>query len=580
MHDVVIKGGTVVDGTGAPRRQADVAIDGSVIVAVGAHVGRARRTIDAQGRTVTPGWVDIHTHYDGQITWDPVLAPSSTNGVTSIVVGNCGVGFAPAHADRHDWLISLLEGVEDIPGTALSEGINWEWTSFPEFLDALDTRRWTVDVGTQVPHAALRAFVMGERGAEHTIRASEDDIAEMADLCEAGIRAGALGFTTSRTTAHKTSLGQQIGTLTAAANEVLGIASALRRAGTGVVQLISDAYLSTDLDLVASESALLGRIATELGRPLSFTVQQVDEAPRRYRELLDSIEQWNLQGAHARAQVAVRPIGVLIGMTASANPLNFCQSFRPLRNRPLAEKVAFVRNPENRARLLEEHAGQQRSGFLKIVHGDYSRMYPLTDPPNYEPTPEDSVAGLSAAAGRDPREMLFDLLLDDDGRRLFYIPLMNYAAGNLDDVRDMLTSPNAILGLSDAGAHCNSISDGSFPTTAITHWTRDRTRGERLPLEMMVHHQTQRTATHVGWLDRGVIAPGYLADLNVIDMDRLALRPPHIAADLPAGGTRLLQHAVGYVATIKRGVVTVAEGIPTDARPGRLVRGATGLGAR
>ncbi len=581
MHDLVIKGGTVVDGTGAARRQADVAIDGSVIVAVGGDVGRGHRTIDATGLTVTPGWVDIHTHYDGQITWDPVLAPSSTNGVTSIVVGNCGVGFAPAHPDRHDWLISLLEGVEDIPGTALSEGINWEWTSFPEFLDALDTRRWTLDVGTQVPHAALRAFVMGDRGADHTTRASEDEIAEMADLCEAGIRAGALGFTTSRTTAHKTSLGQQIGTLTAATNEVLGIAGALRRAGAGVVQLISDAYLSTDLDLVASETALLGRIATELGRPLSFTVQQVDEAPGRYRDLLASIEQWNLQGAHARAQVAVRPIGVLIGMTASANPLNFCRSFRPLRNRPLAEKVAFVRNAENRARLLEEHAGQQRSGFLKIVHGDYSRMYPLTDPPNYEPTPEDSVAGLAAAAGRDPREMLFDLLLDDDGRRLFYIPLMNYAAGNLDDVRDMLTSPNAILGLSDAGAHCNSISDGSFPTTAITHWTRDRTRGEKLPLEMMVHHQTQRTATHVGWLDRGVIAPGYLADLNVIDMDRLALRPPHIAADLPAGGTRLLQHAVGYVATIKRGVITVAEGIPTDARPGRLIRGSTRVsGAR
>jgi N-acyl-D-aspartate/D-glutamate deacylase len=342
-----------------------------------------------------------------------------------------------------------------------------------------------------------------------------------------------------------------------------------------VVQLISDAYQSTDLDLVASESALLGRIATELGRPLSFTVQQVDEAPNRYRDLLDAIEQWNFQGAHARAQVAVRPIGVLIGMTASANPLNFCRSFRPLRNRPLAEKVAFVRNPENRARLIEEHASQERTGFHKIVHGGYSRMYPLTDPPNYEPTPRDSVAGLAAAAGRDPRELLFDLLIEDEGRRLFYIPLMNYAAGNLDAVRDMLVSPNAILGLSDAGAHCNSISDGTFPTTALTHWTRDRTRGETLPLEMMVHHQTQRTAAHVGWLDRGVIAPGYLADLNVIDMNRLALRPPHIAADLPAGGTRLLQHAVGYVATIKRGEVTVTEGSPTDERPGRLIRGTT-----
>jgi N-acyl-D-amino-acid deacylase len=575
MHDLVITGGTVVDGTGAAMRQADVAISGSVIVAVGNDVGPGRRTIDAEGLTVTPGWVDIHTHYDGQITWDSVLAPSSTNGVTSLVVGNCGVGFAPAHSDRHDWLIGLLEGVEDIPGTALAEGISWGWTSFPEFLDVLDSRRWTVDVGTQVPHAALRTFVMGERGANHAIRASADEIAEMADLCEEGIRAGALGFTTSRTTAHRTSIGEQICTLTAGADEVLGIAGALRRAGTGVVQLISDAYLSADPELVANESALLGRIANELGRPLSFTVQQVDETPLRYRALLDLIGQWNAQGAHARAQVAVRPIGVLTGMTASANPLNFCTSFRPLRNRPLAEKLAFVRNPENRARLLAEHASMNPTGFHALAHGGYSRMYPLTNPVNYEPTPEHSVAGLAAAGGRDPREMLFDLLLEDDGKRLLYIPLMNYAAGNLDAVREMLTSPNAILGLSDAGAHCNSISDGSFPTTAITHWTRDRTRGETLPLEMMVHHQTQRTATHVGWLDRGVIAPGYLADLNVIDMNRLALRPPHIVDDLPAGGTRLLQEALGYVATIKRGTVTVAEGVPTDARPGRLVRGST-----
>lgn len=577
MHDLVIRGGTIVDGTGSPERRADIAVNGDTIVAVGNDLGRARRVIDAAGLTVTPGWVDIHTHYDGQVTWDSVLAPSSTNGVTSIVVGNCGVGFAPARPDRHEWLIQLLEGVEDIPGTALTEGMTWGWTSFPEFLNVLDTHRWTLDVGTQVPHAALRTFVMGERGADHTSRASADDIAEMADLCEAGIRAGALGFTTSRTTAHRTSLGAQIGTLTAAAEEVLGIASALRRAGTGVVQLISDAYQSADTDLVASETDLLGRIARELGRPLSFTVQQNDDTPDRYRSLIASIGQWNEQGAHARAQVAVRPIGVLIGLTASANPLYFCPSFRALRTRPLAEKVAFLRSTENRAMLLAEHRRATPDGFLKLIHAGFDRMYPLTDPPNYEPTPQDSVAGLAAAAGRDPRDMLFDLLVADDGRRLLYIPLLNYAGGNLDAVREMLLSPHAILGLSDAGAHCNAISDGSFPTSAITLWTRDRTRGERLPLEMMVHHQTQRTAQHVGWFDRGVIAPGYLADLNVIDMARLALRPPHVTADLPAGGTRLLQEAVGYVATVKRGRVTVTEGTPTDERPGRLMRGTTSV---
>ena len=575
MHDLVIQGGTVVDGTGAARTRADVAASDGVITAVGHRLGAARRTIDADGKLVTPGWVDIHTHYDGQATWDPVLAPSSINGVTSIVMGNCGVGFAPARPDRHSWLIALLEGVEDIPGTALAEGMTWGWESFPEYLDVLASRSWTMDVGTQIPHAALRTYVMGERGADHTARADGDEIAEMADLCEAAVRAGALGFTTSRTWVHRTSLGETIGTLTASTDEVLGIASALRKAGTGVIQLISDAYQTTDLDLVASETSLLTRIALEVGRPLSFTVQQNDDAPDRFRDLLANIAGWNAAGAHARAQVAVRPIGVLAGLTATANPLIFCPSYQPISRRPLAERVAALHDPAFRERLLTEHAEVKVQGFLSLIHAGFDRMYPLTDPPNYEPTPGDSVAGLAAAAGRDPREMLFDLLLSENGQRLLYIPLMNYAHGSLDDVREMLTSPNAILGLSDAGAHCNAISDGSFPTTALTHWTRDRTRGELLPLEMMVHHQTQRTASHVGWLDRGVLAPGYLADINVIDYDALALKPPRLVADLPAGGTRLMQEATGYIATIKRGCATVDNGQITDARPGRLVRGTT-----
>lgn len=575
MHDLVIRGGTVVDGTGASRVRADVAIDDGSITAVGTDVGSGHRTIDAEGKLVTPGWVDIHTHYDGQITWDDELAPSSINGVTSIVVGNCGVGFAPARPDRHDWLISLLEGVEDIPGTALAEGMTWGWESFPQYLDVLASRQWTIDVGTQVPHAALRTYVMGERGADHTTRATPDEIAEMAAHCEASVRAGALGFTTSRTWVHRTSIGETIGTLTASTDEVLGIASALRKAGTGVIQLISDAYQSTDLDLVASETTLLSRIALEVGRPLSFTVQQNDDAPDRFRDLLANIATWNAAGAHSRAQVAVRPIGVLAGLTATANPLIFCPSYQSISRRPLAERVTALHDPTFRERLLIEHAEVKVEGFLGLIHAGFDRMYPLTDPPNYEPTPEHSVAGIAAAAGRDPREMLFDLLLTDDGARLLYIPLMNYAHGSLDDVREMLTSPNAIVGLSDAGAHCNAISDGSFPTTALTHWTRDRTRGERLPLEMMVHHQTQRTASHVGWLDRGVLAPGYLADINVIDYNNLSLRPPRIVADLPAGGTRLMQEATGYINTIKRGHVTVDNGTITNARPGRLIRGTT-----
>jgi N-acyl-D-aspartate/D-glutamate deacylase len=573
MHDLVIRGGTVVDGTGAPGRRADVAVDGERIVAVGDDVGAARRTIDAEGLVVTPGWVDIHTHYDGQVTWDDDLAPSSINGVTSIVVGNCGVGFAPARLDRHAWLISLLEGVEDIPGTTLTEGMTWGWERFPEYLDVLDRRRWTVDVGTQVPHAALRTYVMGERGADHLAAAGADDIAAMADLCEEAIRAGALGFTTSRTWVHRTSAGQQIGTLGASTDEVLGIASALRNAGTGVIQLISDAYQSPDDELFARELELLGRIALEVGRPLSFTVQQNDQTPDRFRELLGAIDGWNAAGATARAQVAVRPIGVLIGLTASANPLLFSPTYRTLAGRPLAERVAALRGDDVRAKVLDEHRAAQVRDFTALIHSGFARMYPLSDPPDYEPTPERSIAGLAAAAGRPADELLYDLLLEDDGRRLLYIPLMNYARGSLDDVHEMITSPHALFGLSDAGAHCNAISDGSFPTTAIAHWTRDRSRGPRLPLEHMVHHQTQRTAAHVGWLDRGVVAPGYLADLNVIDVDRLALRPPHLAADLPAGGTRLLQEAVGYRATVKRGEVTVADGELTGAHPGRLQRG-------
>ena len=576
MHDLVIRNGLLVDGTGAPSRRADIAVDGDRIVEVGEIDGTAKRTIDAEGRVVTPGWVDIHTHYDGQATWDPDLAPSSINGVTSLVMGNCGVGFAPAHPDKHDWLIRLLEGVEDIPGTALAEGLTWGWESFPEFLDVLDPMRWTVDVGTQVPHAALRTYVMGERGADHLVRADADEIAEMSRLAEEGIRAGALGFTTSRTWAHRTSLGEQIGTLTASTDEVLGVASALTRAGTGVMQLISDVYQSGDDELVERELALLGRIATELGRPLSFTVQQNDQTPDRFRQLLTAISGWNDAGAVARAQVAVRPIGVLLGLAASANPLAFSPTYRMFRDLSVSERAKAIAQPEVREKILAEHGAVQVQDFLALIHSGYDRIYPLTDPLDYEPTPERSIAGIAASSGRPANEVLFDQLIADDGARLLYLPLMNYANGNLDDVREMITSPHSIFGLSDAGAHCNAISDATYPTTAISHWTRDRTRGDKLGLEFMVHQQTQRTAEHVGWLDRGVVAPGYLADFNIIDTDTIAVRPPQLVADLPAGGTRLMQTARGYDATIKRGVTIAEHGELTGERPGRLIRGTQG----
>lgn len=573
MHDLVITGAMVVDGTGGPQRRADVAVSGERIVEVGLNLGQAKRTIYAEGLAVTPGWVDIHTHYDGQITWDSELAPSSTNGVTSLVVGNCGVGFAPARPDRHDWLISLLEGVEDIPGTALAEGMTWGWETFSEYLDVLDQHSWTVDVGTQVPHAALRTYVMGERGADHTVRANADEIDEMRRHCADSLKAGALGFTTSRTWAHRTSLGESIGTLSASTDEVLGIIGALNDTNLGVVQLISDAYQTTDPDLVEAELGLLSKIALEAKRPLSFTVQQNDDAPDRYREILSAIAGWNAAGANVKAQVGVRPIGVLIGLNATANPLNFCPTFRSMKTLSKAERLARVQRPEVRETLIREHAAAEVRGFPGLIHSGYSRMYPLSEPVDYEPTPERSVAGIAASSGRMPIDVLYDLMLEADGTRLLYLPLMNYARGSLDDVREMITSPHSLFGLSDAGAHCNAISDGSFPTTAISHWTRDRTRGPKLPLEQIVHNQTQRTATHVGWLDRGVVAPGYLADLNIIDLSTIAARAPRSVADLPAGGTRLLQDAVGYCYTMKRGQITVENGSINDARPGRLQRG-------
>lgn len=575
MADLIIRNGTLVDGTGAPRHTADVAVTGDRIVAVGdvsAHEP-ATREIDATGLIVTPGWVDIHTHYDGQVTWDPDLAPSSINGVTSIVMGNCGVGFAPARPDKHDWLIELLEGVEDIPGTALAEGLSWGWESFDEYLDVLDELEWTVDVGTQMPHAALRTYVMGERGADHESVATDEEIETMCQLTESAVRNGALGFTTSRTWAHRTSTGESIGTLKATADEVVGVAQGLNRAGAGVIQLISDAYQSGDDELVTNELDLLGRIVDEVGRPMSFTVQQNDETPNRWRELVSRIEEWSKGGADVRAQVAVRPIGVLLGLSATANPLRRCPTYARLHDLPVEERVAHLADPATRADIIAEHGEVRVRDFPALIHAGFDRMYPLTDPPNYEPTPNDSVAGLAAAEGVEPIEKMYDLMLAEEGAQLLYMPLMNYANGNLDDVREMILSEHSMFGLSDAGAHCNVISDGTFPTTAITHWTRDRDRGEQIDLEFIVHQQTQRTAAHVGWHDRGVVAVGYLADLNVIDHGRLALKPPTLVDDLPAGGTRLMQPADGYVATIKSGVVTAENGTLTGERPGRLQRG-------
>jgi len=576
-YDLVIRNGVVVDGTGAPRFGADVAVRGGRIVEVGNVAGAGTREIDADGQIVSPGWVDIHTHYDGQATWDQDLAPSSTHGVTSIVMGNCGVGFAPARPDKHDWLISLLEGVEDIPGTALAEGMTWGWESFPEYLEVLDTMSWTLDVGTQIPHAALRTYVMGADGADNTVLANHHQIEEMSQLCEESIVAGALGFTTSRTWVHRTSDGAQIGTLKAGADEVLGLAAALQRAGTGVIQLISDSYQSTDNDLVASELALLEAIAMHVHRPLSFTVQQSDESPGRWRELLDAIGRWRNAGADVLAQTAVRPIGVVAGLTSTVNPLRCSKTYKSLADLPLPERVARMTDPSTRETILHEHGSFEPSAFSALLHSGYDRMYPMAKFPNYEPTASDSLAGVASRHGRRPNEVMYDFFTDNGGANLVYVPFMNYDGGNLNDVAEMIASPLTLSGLSDAGAHCNTLSDGTMPTTAISHWTRDRGQGRTFSLEHMVHRQTQATASHVGFNDRGVVAPGYLADLNIFDHDTINAQAPELVQDLPAGGTRLLQRSTGYMATIKRGIATVENGELTGEHPGSLMRGTQGL---
>ena len=581
-HELVIRGGLVVDGTGAQPRQADVAVDGGIITAVEPKLaGRGAREIDADGLTVTPGFVDIHTHFDGQATWDGMLAPSSIHGVTSLVMGNCGVGFAPAKPtpEQHQWLIGMLEGVEDIPGTALTEGLTWDWETFPEYMDALDRRRFVVDVATQVAHAPLRAYVMGERGADPNEAPTVEEMAAMAAQVRAGIEAGALGFTTSRTYLHRTKEGAPLGTRFSSADELIALAGALNDAGAGVIQLISDAYQSTDHDFAVDEMRLMRAVAAASGRPMSMTVQQPDAAPDRWREMQAWAAQCTAAGIPLKTQVAPRPIGVLEGLTASVHPLVTCPSFREIAHLPLAEQVVALRDPDRRARLIGEHAESmgRLDGLVVELVGGFHKMFPMEDPVDYEPSPADSIAGRAAAAGVAPLEMAIDLMLERDGNQLMYMPLMNYIAGNLDDVREMLVSPVALMGLSDAGAHCGAISDGSMTTTALALWTRDRTRGEKLPLELMVHHITQRTAAHVGWLDRGVVAPGYVADLNVIDMGALAAHPPQIVRDLPAGGRRLMQTATGYRHTFKGGVETFADGEHTGAMPGALVRGARPL---
>lgn len=577
MADLVIRNGSVVDGTGAPPRPADVEITGDRITAVGEVDGVGRREIDAEGLLVTPGFVDIHTHFDGQVTWDPLVAPSSLHGVTSIAMGNCGVGFAPARADSHEWLIGLLEGVEDIPGTALAEGLTWDWETFPEYLDALARKPHTVDMGAHVPHAALRTYVMGERGADHTVEPTDDELAAMGRALAEALDAGALGFATSRTEVHRTRDGANIGTLTAGERELLALAEVLRTSGRGVTQLISDCYQTVDDAFANAELDVIEAFARTSARPLSFTVQQAYHSPERWRFIFERVERMRAAGLDVKTQVAPRPIGVLLGLDVTANPFLFCAAYDEVATLPTGERVAALRDPERRRRILEEHeqlAATLPEGLLRTLSADWHVMFRLTDPVDYELDADWSLGAEAARTGADPGGLVYDTLLEDDGNRLLYVPLFNFAHGNFDDIHEMISSPFAMFGLSDAGAHCGAICDASFTTSSLVVWGRDRKRGPRLPVEWLVHAQTQRTAAHVGWLDRGVVAPGYLADVNVIDFDALACPPPHVVRDLPAGGRRLMQEARGYRATVKSGTVTFEDGSPTGELPGTLLRGA------
>ncbi len=570
MHDTIIKGGTVIDGTGDARRTADVAIDDGVISEVGTIAAGARRTIDADGLLVTPGWVDIHTHYDGQATWDPLLTPSFWHGVTTVVMGNCGVGFAPAAPERRQWLIGLMEGVEDIPGTALAEGIDWQWETFPEYLDALEQKPHAIDVGTQIAHGAVRAYVMGERGAKNE-PATPDDIAKMAAIVREAVTAGALGFSTSRTLVHVAIDGEPVPGTFAAEDELMAIGRVLGELGRGILEVAPAGVVGEDLSAPDKEMAWMRKVSTETGCPITFLLGQHNSDPTAWERMLTLCEEAARDGARIHPQVFGRPTNILFSFLGVCPFMRF-PTFATLEGLPFAEQLRHLRDPEFKARVLADH--DPNDDVFKFVMTDpWDKVYVLGDPPNYEPDPARSLAHLARAAGRDPQEFAYDLLLEDDGKAFLLYAITGYADGNLEAVRRMLLHPQSALGASDGGAHCRAICDAGVPTFMLTHWGRDRTRGEQLPLEWLVRKQTQDTARLFGLGDRGVLAPGYQADVNLIDFDALQVRAPHLVFDLPGGAPRLMQTADGYRATLVRGEVIVEQGEPTGAYPGRVVRG-------
>ena len=572
MYDLIIRGGTIVDGTGGAPFQADIAVSGGRIAKVGAVTEPAAEVIDATGKIVTPGFVDVHTHYDGQATWDEQLAPSCWHGVTTVVLGNCGVGFAPVRPGGQQALIELMEGVEDIPGTVLAEGITWGWESFPEYLDVLGERRWMIDVGTHVPHAAVRAYVMGDRANDDRVTA--DDLTQMTTIVREGVAAGALGVSTSRILAHRTSTGEIVTGTFANREELAALAGVLRELDTGVFEVVPRGMDGEATAEAHAEIDWMGEIAAETGRPVVFSVVQTHTELDRWHEMLTRAGTLRANGVPLYPQVANRPTGILFGLQSPSHPFSTRPSYQALAELPLKERVARLRDPETRARILGEPNGEYDHPLSSFVHTGFGNMLLVSEPINFEPQPSDTIAALAKAAGCGPEDYCYDFLIGNEGRNLLMFPFTNYFRFNLDDVHTMLTHPASVYGLGDGGAHCGIACDASGQTFMLSYWVRDRVTGPRIAIEQAVKSMTSDNADLYGLYDRGRIAPGYRADINVIDFDRLKLEVPEIVYDLPAGGRRVMQRARGYDTVIVNGEITIRNDTATGILPGRLIRGA------
>ena len=581
MFDLKITGGQIHDGSGAAPVTADIAIKDGRIAAIGQDLGGAARTIDATGKLVTPGFVDIHTHYDGQASWDGMLRPSIDHGVTTAVMGNCGVGFAPVREADHDKLIKLMEGVEDIPGTALHEGLTWDWESFPDYLDALSKIPRTIDIAAMVPHDPLRVYVMGDR-AVHSEPANDADIAEMRRLTREALEAGAVGFATGRSDVHKTADGEWTPSSESTREELTGIAKAFNGLDYGVVQAVSDFNLERGEQDFDDEWSIIADYAKASGRPFSFSLMQRDFAPDQWLKLIERTETLKDEGVDARMQVAPRAIGVFLGFNCTFHPFMGYPSYKTIADLPLNERVARMKDPAFKAQILSETTDKLSGpgssvpplADMLMEHIEFvaEKFFQLGNPPDYEQSGENSLAARARSKGVSLMEMVYDTLLERDGHELIYLPLYNYTELNYDNVLKMMEHPQALYGLSDGGAHVGTVCDASMPTYMLTHWTRDRKRGRKLDLPRVVRMLTGAQADYMGMTDRGYLREGLKADINIIDLDRLQMEPPHMERDLPAGGQRLLQGATGYVATIVAGEVVMEEGKLTGAMPGTVYR--------